>query len=307
MTCPRTGSGRARNDSQHAWGSLLYPRVTSPESRDISRPLETAHRDFPLYLSRLPVPSHPPVPVSSVSSPFPLAALSCELPHLAGSTSWLPARQLVTSFSLKLAWKSFHLRMTAAEHFVGHRTGRCHGVNRQTRKLLSESDAAANFGSLTLHLPEQFRCQMTDKHEWPDIMASRNEVVTPSTSVRDSIKANDGTAHFQCHLGITSLAISYQQSELPFEAPSPAFNWERLWQYWTGWHHLHVHPEKAPELPSYSPSRGEPRRMHLPKQSGHVLSETCKHPVNQKPRSAACSRTTCPTWPFYLLLQDERM
>lgn len=95
------------------------------ESRCIYWLLEMAHRDFPLYLSQLPVTLHPPVSVSSVSSPFPLAALSCELPHLAGQASWLPLRHLVTSFSLKLAWKSFHLRMAAAEHFVGHRASRC--------------------------------------------------------------------------------------------------------------------------------------------------------------------------------------
>lgn len=58
--------------------------------------------------------------------------------------------------------------------------------------------------------------------------------------------------------------------------------------------------KKGPELPSYSPSRGEPCRMHLPKQSGHVLSETRKHPTNKKPCLAACSRMTCPTWPFLL-------
>lgn len=95
------------------------------ESRCTYWLLEMAHRDFPLYLSQLPVTLHPPVSVSSVSSPFPLAALSCELPHLAGQASWLPLRHLVTSFSLKLAWKSFHLRMAAAEHFVGHHASRC--------------------------------------------------------------------------------------------------------------------------------------------------------------------------------------
>ena len=197
----------------------------------MSQLLETAHGYSPVYLSQLPIPPHTPVPVSSVSSPFSLAALSCELPHLAGSTSWLPARQLVTSFSLKLAWKSFHLRMTAAEHFVGHRTWRCcvkscHGANRQTPKPLSESDAAASFGSLTLRLSEQFRCQTTDKCGLPDPTTSRNEVVTPSISIRDCTKANTGTACFQCHLGITSLAISYRQTGLSFEASSPAFNWE---------------------------------------------------------------------------------
>lgn len=125
-----------------------------------------------------------------MSSPFPLAALSCEMPHLAGSTSWLPARQLVTSFSLKLAWKSFHLCTTAAEHLVGHCTWRCcikscHEANGPTCKLSSELDTAASFGSLALHLSEQFRCQTTNKCRWWDPMASRNEVVMPSISARD--------------------------------------------------------------------------------------------------------------------------
>lgn len=125
-----------------------------------------------------------------MSSPFLLAALSYEMLHLAGSMSWLPARQLVTSFSLKLAWKSFHLCTTAAEHLVGHCTWRCcikscHGANGPTCKLSSELDTAASFGSLALHLSEQFRRQMTNKCRWWDPMASRNEVVMPSISARD--------------------------------------------------------------------------------------------------------------------------
>lgn len=102
----------------------------------------------------------------------------------------------------------------------------CHGANKQAHKPLLVSDAAGDFGSLALHLSEQFRCQTTDTCEGPDPTASINEVVTPNISVRDCTKANDGTAHFQCHLGIAPLAISYRRTGLPFEAPSPAFNWE---------------------------------------------------------------------------------
>lgn len=125
--------------------------------------METFHSTLPncLFFLILQSQFHP-------SSSFLLAALPCELPHPAGSTSWLPVRHLVTSFSLKLTWKSFHLCMTAAKHSVGHHAGECrvkgcHKANRQILKLLSESDTAANFVGLALHLSEQLIGQTTDK------------------------------------------------------------------------------------------------------------------------------------------------
>lgn len=58
--------------------------------------------------------------------------------------------------------------------------------------------------------------------------------------------------------------------------------------------------KKGPELSRYAPARGKCHRIHFPKRSGHVLSETRKHSTNKKPCSAACSKTMCPTWPFLL-------
>lgn len=189
----------ARNDSQRAWGSALYPQVTSLKNRHLPAAGNNPST-LPSCLLLLILQSQ-----FCLSSPFLLAALSCELPHLAGSTSWLPVRQLVTSFSLKLAWKSFHLCMTAAEHSVGHRTG---GMPRYG---LPQGKQANSQTAVSVRHRCQF-CQSFTASVWAAQMSnnwqmrvtggsttSRNEVVTPSISIRDCTKANDGNAQSQCH------------------------------------------------------------------------------------------------------------
>lgn len=204
VTCPRTGGGGWQQSQEWQPACLRFgtlPRGYLPEEQTSpscwKQPMETFPSTLPKCLFLLILQSQFHLP-----SPFLLAALPCELPHLAGSMSWLPVRQLVTSFSLKLTWKSlFYLFVTAAKHSMGHHTGGCcvkgcHKANRQILKLLSESDTAANFVSLALLLSEQLMCQTRDKWGGFDSMASRNEVVTPSISVtkakRDCTKANDG-------------------------------------------------------------------------------------------------------------------
>lgn len=159
VTCPRTGGGGLRQSQKWQPACLRFSTLPTgylPEEQTSpscwKQSMETFPSTLPNCLFLLTLQSQ-----FCPSSPFLLAALPCELPHLAGSTSWLPVRQLVTSFSLKLAWKSFHLCMTAAEHSVGHHTGGCcvkgcHKANRQILKLLSESDTTANFVSLALYL-----------------------------------------------------------------------------------------------------------------------------------------------------------
>lgn len=103
VTCPRTGGGGLRQSQEWQPACLRFSTLPTgylPEEQTSpscwKQPMETFPSTLPncLFLLILQSQFHP-------SSPFLLAALPCELPHLAGSTSWLPVRQLVTSFSLK--------------------------------------------------------------------------------------------------------------------------------------------------------------------------------------------------------------
>lgn len=122
----------------------------------------------------------------------------------AASSGWvrvLAHCETVTSFFLKLAWKSYRLCCWAFCRTPHLELPWATQANSQT--------LGCQFWQPRMAPAWAFRCQMTDKCGRIDPMASRNEEVTPSTPVRDCTKKNDITAHFQGHLGIIYQSLDY--------------------------------------------------------------------------------------------------